>query len=100
MREARQHRLRFCSGVYRKESRQQLFQLGSSSSDIVEQGSVPGNDTPADDDIELEPRPFPKVGDIVRYPGKWKGTLSFGEVRQYPKHATVLNHEELVLVPG
>ncbi|CAM9582821.1 unnamed protein product [Discosporangium mesarthrocarpum] len=27
-------------------------------------------------------RPYPKVGDIVRYKGKWAGDLDFGEVRQ------------------
>lgn len=32
--------------------------------------------------VELEQRPFPKVGDVVRYEGKWESDMSFGEVRQ------------------
>ncbi|CAM9551169.1 unnamed protein product, partial [Laminaria digitata] len=37
---------------------------------------------PNADGVEPEPRPFPKVGDVVRYKGKWENELSLGEVRQ------------------
>lgn len=52
----------------------------SSSSDTVEQGPVSGKDAPNTDDVEPEPRPFPKVGDVVRYKGKWENDISLGEV--------------------
>ncbi len=61
--------------------------LESSSQDAVEQepGRDPEGVEPADD-ANLESRPFPKVGDVVRYEGKWDNELSFGEVSLYPFH--------------
>lgn len=52
----------------------------------MEQGEVPGKDAPTADDVLPEPKPFPKVGDVVRYMGKWENEISLGEVRQCPKH--------------
>lgn len=37
---------------------------------------------------DLEARPFPKVGDVVRYEGKWESDVSFGEVRQYTQQSS------------
>lgn len=57
--------------------------LASSSQDTVEQ--EPGKErdgVDAEDSVELETRPFPKVGDVVRYEGKWKNDVSFGEVNE------------------
>lgn len=51
----------------------------------MEQEPVPGKDHDADRVADLEPRPFPKVGDVVRYEGKWENEVSFGEVRQHPE---------------
>lgn len=61
--------------------------LESSSQDAVEQ--EPGRDpevVQAADDANPESRPFPKVGDVVRYEGKWENEVSFGEVSRYPCH--------------
>lgn len=44
----------------------------------MEQEPDQGNDTPTEEEV----RPFPRVGDVVRYKGKWKNEISFGEVRQ------------------
>lgn len=55
--------------------------LGSSSQDTVEQ--EPGKEqdgVDAGNAVDLEARPFPKVGDVVRFEGKWKNDVSFGEV--------------------
>eukprot|EP00903_Cladosiphon_okamuranus_P012738 g11908.t1 len=38
-----------------------------------------------DDAVDVGARPFPKVGDVVRYEGKWKDDVTFGEVRQLQK---------------
>lgn len=62
----------------------------SSSSDTMEQGEAPGKDAPNVDDVEPEPRPFPKVGDVVRYMGKWENEISLGEVRQYSSAQSTL----------
>lgn len=48
----------------------------------MEQEPVPGKDHEGDKVADVEPRPFPKVGDVVRYEGKWENEVSFGEVRQ------------------
>lgn len=37
-----------------------------------------------EDVVDLEARPFPKVGDVVRYKGKWESEVSFGEVSSCP----------------
>lgn len=68
----------------------QTSRCTSSSSDTMEQGAVPGKGVPNADDVELEPRPFPKVGDVVRYKGKWENDLSLGEVWQCPKYFSAL----------
>lgn len=62
----------------------------SSSSDTIGQGEVPRKDAPNADDVEPDPKPFPKVGDVVRYMGKWENEISLGEVRQCPKHVCAL----------
>lgn len=57
--------------------------LASSSQDTVEQ--EPGKEqdgVDSEDAVDLEARPFPKVGDVVRYEGKWKSDVSFGEVNE------------------
>lgn len=51
----------------------------------MEQEPVPGNDGSTADYASPEPRPFPKVGDVVRYKGKWENDVSFGEVSHYPR---------------
>lgn len=57
--------------------------LASSSQDTVEQESGKEHDVvDAEDAIETEARPFPKVGDVVRYEGKWKDDVTFGEVSE------------------
>lgn len=57
--------------------------LASSSQDTMEQESGKEHDgVDAGDAVELEARPFPKVGDVVRYEGKWKNDVSFGEVNE------------------
>ncbi|CAM9292220.1 unnamed protein product [Hapterophycus canaliculatus] len=59
--------------------------LGSSSLGTMKQEPVPGKDHEGENVADLEPRPFPKVGDVVRYEGKWENEVSFGEVRQLKK---------------
>lgn len=57
--------------------------LANSSQDTVEQESGKEHDgVDAEDAVEVEARPFPKVGDVVRYEGKWKEDVSFGEVNE------------------
>lgn len=63
-------------------SRAKLW-LANSSQDTVEQESGKEHDgVDAEDAVEVEARPFPKVGDVVRYEGKWKDDVSFGEVNE------------------
>ncbi|CAN0179915.1 unnamed protein product [Ectocarpus sp. 12 AP-2014] len=65
------HRHNYCV------SRQTTSRLGSSSPDAsIAEG---------EDVVDLEARPFPKVGDVVRYKGKWENEVSFGEIRQLRK---------------
>lgn len=61
--------------------------LASSSQDTVEQ--EPGRDPEAvgAEDADVEARPFPKVGDVVRYEGKWENEVSFGEVSACLPHS-------------
>lgn len=75
------HRSSVLRNLHGMASRQ-TSRCTSSSSDTVEQGAVPGKDAPNADGVEPEPRPFPKVGDVVRYKGKWENELSLGEVWQ------------------
>lgn len=69
-------------GHFRGMASRSTSRCASSSSDTVEQGPVSGKDAPNVDDVEAEPRPFPKVGDVVRYKGKWENDISLGEVRK------------------
>lgn len=67
---------------FRVGSREKSW-LASSSQDTVEQESGKEHDgVDAEDAVEVEARPFPKVGDVVRYEGKWKDDLTFGEVNE------------------
>lgn len=71
----------------------------ASSSEVTEQQG--GDGVEGDGVIELEARPFPKVGDVVRYEGKWENDVSFGEVshctqKPEPSGLGVRNVETLV----
>lgn len=50
------------------------------SSGTIEHQTPLRGDT--NDDGVKEARPFAKVGDVVRYQGKWKEEIAFGEVRR------------------
>ena len=65
--------------VWWPESHQRC-RLPASVSETMEQEPIPGNDRPNSAQARHEPRPFPKVGDVVRYPGKWTDEICFGEV--------------------
>lgn len=58
----------------------ETFRLASSSSETAAQESSSEESVNGEDEVET--RPFPKVGDVVRYEGKWEGDVSFGEVRE------------------
>lgn len=69
---------RFHSGPHDfRVARRESSRLASSSEVTEQQG---GDGVEGDGVVELEARPFPKVGDVVRYEGKWENDVSFGEV--------------------
>lgn len=60
----------------------QLFRLSTSISETVEQEPTPSNDEPpSEEEARHKPKPFPRVGDVVRYQGKWTDDINLGEVR-------------------
>lgn len=59
----------------------QLFRLSTSISETVAQEPTPSNDEPPLEEERHESKPFPRVGDVVRYQGKWPDDINLGEVR-------------------
>ncbi|CAM9334185.1 unnamed protein product [Choristocarpus tenellus] len=48
-------------------------------SEALKDGPSPMSES---EDLVEDPRPYPKVGDIVRYDGKWEDDVTLGEIRQ------------------
>lgn len=74
----------------------QLFRLSTSISETVAQEPTPSNDEPPSEEARHKSKPFPRVGDVVRYQGKWTDDINLGEVRNISLSVEKINCHQLL----